>query len=268
MALVTGAALQARFFFSKGSPGKRGSSFDLTIGTIIDPSGRHVEQYLLNPGEITSVVSEEIFSLPNTVTGHVTYKTTLTRRGVWALTVGIVDAGWQCPITTTLLNFSSEPFLVQNGVRFLRVSLFEHAEVEPISGPTVEEYMREARELAVKFPRTFLDQHKIADISKEAALAELQRAATFAATLLGVLLAAAALFVGAVALANDIWGKDDPPPTASPQHLEELTAELRLLRLEIDELRVRVARQARPDVADETATQPAASASGNSQVAN
>src|SRR5271170_2161389 len=106
MTLIAGAELASRHFLKSGNPKRRGSSFELTIGSIFDHDGNRVDgPFKLKPGHMVQVVSAEIFDLPDNVTGHVTYKTTLTKIGIWALTVGIVDPGWKAPVTTTLLNF-------------------------------------------------------------------------------------------------------------------------------------------------------------------
>src|SRR5690348_9613144 len=106
MTLITGNALDPKTFFKEGQPSLQGSSFDLTIGSIFDQEGKKVEGlFTLKPGHMVQVVSTEVFNLSDRVTGHVTYKTTLTKKGIWALTVGIVDPGWDGPVATTLLNF-------------------------------------------------------------------------------------------------------------------------------------------------------------------
>ncbi|RYG97164.1 MAG: hypothetical protein EON58_10395, partial [Alphaproteobacteria bacterium] len=109
--LVTGDGLDAKRFFQVGSPKALTTSFELTVGRIYNTEGQEVDgPFVLKPGHMVQVVSAEIFNLGPDVTGHVTYKTTLTRIGIWALTVGIVDPGWTCPIGTTLLNFSRSDF--------------------------------------------------------------------------------------------------------------------------------------------------------------
>ena len=107
MTLLAGNALDPKRFFTSGNPQVQGSSFDLTIGCIFDHQGKKVVgPFTIKPGHMVQVVSSEELKLSDQVTGHVTYKTTLTRQGIWALTVGIVDPGWTGPVSTTLLNFS------------------------------------------------------------------------------------------------------------------------------------------------------------------
>jgi hypothetical protein len=114
---------------------------------------------------MVQVISREVFRLPASVTGHVTYKTALTKEGIWALTVGIVDPGWSGPVSTTLLNFSSVNKLIDRGDTFLRVTLFEHAPVDPdmLPRPISEgDYAKGVQSLAAaRFPPTFLNTDEI-----------------------------------------------------------------------------------------------------------
>jgi hypothetical protein len=146
MTLVSGNLLDPKRFFKTGEPSPQGSSFDLTIGSIFDHKGRKVEgPFTIKPGYMVQVVSSEVFSLSDRYTGHVTYKTTLTKKGIWALTVGIVDPGWDGPVATTLLNFSGVNYAISDGDPFLRVSLFEHDPVPSNKlrkAPPLDDYVR------------------------------------------------------------------------------------------------------------------------------
>jgi hypothetical protein len=168
MALVAGNALDPKKFFKSGDPVVQGSSFDLTIGCIFDHKGKRVDgPFTIEPGHMVQVVSAEVFNLSDRVTGHATYKTTLTKKGIWALTVGIVDSGWDGPVATTLLNFSRVDHAIAEGDAFLRVSLFEH---DPIpaervrKAPPLDVYLKDIQKTAASsFPTTFLDTEKIAE---------------------------------------------------------------------------------------------------------
>jgi hypothetical protein len=168
MTLLAGNALDPKRFFKSGTPQAQGSSFDLSIGCIFDPQGKKVEgPFTIKPGHMVQVVSSEELRLSDRVTGHVTYKTTLTRHGIWALTVGIVDPGWTGPIATTLLNFSRVDHSITQGDPFLRVSLFEHEPVPPEKlrkAPPLEVYLRDIQKIAAcMFPVTFLNTTQIAE---------------------------------------------------------------------------------------------------------
>ena len=182
MALITGSALDPKKFFKIGEPLVQGSSFDLTIGCIFDHEGKKVDgPFTIKPGHMVQVVSSEVFSLSDRVTGHVTYKTTLTKKGIWALTVGIVDPGWDGPIATTLLNFSRVDYAIAEGDTFLRVSFFEHDSVptdKVRKAPPLEVYLKDIQKAAASsFPITFLDSEKIAEAAGNKVLERVRKEA-------------------------------------------------------------------------------------------
>lgn len=180
MGILAADQLEASRYFSSGTPVIRGSSFELSVGTIVDHEGnRSTGPFVLKPGHMVQVVSKEVFKLPPTITGHVTYKTALTRQGIWALTVGIVDPGWEGPIGTTLLNFSSVSKIIHRGDTFLRVTLFEHRPVDalhlpkPVAEPA---YVKDIQELAItRFPPTFLDSSEIIDATGKYVVGKMRR---------------------------------------------------------------------------------------------
>jgi hypothetical protein len=130
---------------------------------------------------MVQVVSSEVLHLSDRVTGHVTYKTTMTRHGIWALTVGIVDPGWQGPIATTLLNFSRVDHAIAEGDAFLRVSFFEHEAVPAEKlrkAPPLEAYLRDIQKIAATmFPPTFLDTKDISEKASRSVLNRLRKEA-------------------------------------------------------------------------------------------
>ena len=163
-----------------GWPNARASSYELTIGTIIDHEGKiPVGPFSLEPGHMVQVVSAEVFDLPANVTGHVTYKTELTRNGVWALTVGIVDPGWKGPISTTLLNFSRADFALKKGDPFLRVSLFKHDPADLTQLPAKVEphvYQNDIQAIAMtRFPSTFLNKEEMESRAGDAVLERIRK---------------------------------------------------------------------------------------------
>ncbi|PWK64643.1 hypothetical protein [Aminobacter sp. AP02] len=195
MTLLAAEALDPKRFFEEGSnPGLQGSSFDLTVGSIYDHEGKKVTgPFTLKPNHMVQVASAEVFSLPDNVTGHVTYKTTLTSKGIWALTVGIVDPGWRGPISTTLLNYSRVDHGISEGDAFLRVSFFEHDPVpsdKMRKAPSCAQYMRGVQTAAATiFPQTFLDTSKIADQAGTTAMERLRNRAFGWAAAMAVLFA-------------------------------------------------------------------------------
>lgn len=211
MALITGNGLVPRRFFSSGNPVARASSFDLTIGSIFDHYGEKVDgPFALKPGHMVQVVSAEVFDLPDTATGHVTYKTALTKKGIWALTVGIVDPGWKGPVTTTLLNFSSVAHAVAPGDTFLRVSFFEHPAVPNATVPRcqpVDEYLIGVRKTAMtRFPQTFLNKDEIVKKAGDTVLGRIRKEALVWIAVIAVIFSVIQLVSNYLRASDDLRG--------------------------------------------------------------
>lgn len=179
MTLLAGQRLAtSKLFFKHGARQRKGSSYDLTVGRIYNSDGKAIEgDFILKPQHMVQIVTSEEFSLPPTITGHVTYKTEMTSKGIWALTVGIVDPGWDGPISTTLLNFSKQEHIIRKDDPFLRVTFFEHDAVDKddlrYTYSTYDKYANRVQALAVSaFPQTFLDT---VQISKDAGNSAIRR---------------------------------------------------------------------------------------------
>jgi deoxycytidine triphosphate deaminase len=184
MTLLAGHRLDHKVqYFSSGDPVQCGSSYDLTVGKIIDTNGKsNSKSFVLKPRQMVQVVTNQVFQLPNTVTGHVTCKTSLTKEGIWALTVGIIDPGWNGPIATTLVNFGKVDHLIQIGDPFLRVSLFEHDKIDEKyvrrQPKQVDGYLRKLySQTATYFPTSFLDTGEISKSAGEDAAKKMQKMA-------------------------------------------------------------------------------------------
>jgi deoxycytidine triphosphate deaminase len=146
------------------------STYDLTVGEII-PTGQTSLQpvdidrnkvFFLEPRQSVLVLSKEEFRLPGTVTGLATLRTTLTKNGLLALNVGIIDPFFNGPISTTLINFSDQPVPIKIGMPFFRVLFFFHKDTEGTHrGPEDKErkeYLEELNAMAkTKFPKSFLN---------------------------------------------------------------------------------------------------------------
>ncbi|GGF35520.1 hypothetical protein GCM10011321_28260 [Youhaiella tibetensis] len=232
MSIISGTALDPVLYFKAGTlPVAQGSSFDLSVGHIYDSAGKEINgPFVLKPGAMVQVASAEVFNLPQDVTGHVTYKTGLTREGIWALTVGIVDPGWDGPIATTLLNFSRVDHMIHTGMPFLRVTLFQHGAVlTPRRAPPLDQYLREVQGLAAAhFPSTFLDSENIASKAADTVMEKMRNVglAWFGAT--AILFAAIQVMAPPLSRAFD--------GLFPPASVTEMTAKLAALQARIDGL--------------------------------
>lgn len=237
MTLLAAAHLDPKRFFQEGSnPIQQGSSFDLTVGSIYDHEGKKVSgPFILKPNHMVQVTSAELFRIPNNVTGHVTYKTTLTSRGIWALTVGIVDPGWTGPISTTLLNFSRIDHAISEGDSFLRVSFFEHERIPDDKlrkAPNPDQYLANLQKSAATiFPQTFLDTSKIADQAGVTAVERMRaRGLVWAAIIAGLF--AAIQIITSYAQPSFVFGRNE----VSNEEISRLTTELSDMKKQIHDL--------------------------------
>src|ERR1017187_3100988 len=101
----------------------RASTYDLSVGEII-PAGSVSggSEYKLPSGGTVRVVSKEFLKLPNEITGHALLKNELCRTGVLAINIGVIDPGFEGPLSSILINFGRGDFVVKQGDPFLRIS--------------------------------------------------------------------------------------------------------------------------------------------------
>ena len=120
------------------------------------------EIYILKPKQAVLVLSKETFALPSTVTGIANLRTTLTKSGLLALNVGIIDPFFNGPISTSLINFSAREVPIEIGMSFFRVVFFEHDDTndhhKKDESKRYEDYDRELQVDAYReFPKNFMD---------------------------------------------------------------------------------------------------------------
>jgi len=143
--------------------GERASTYDATVGTIIY-EGKIVAgtSFTLEPRGVAWVISAEEIETNGNHTALATLKTSWAHQGVLALNVGVIDPGWHGPIATALVNFSNEPFELKNGMPFLRLVFFRHAETgEPTIRQEVSSYTVEIRKKSKSFSKSFLNMHTL-----------------------------------------------------------------------------------------------------------
>lgn len=87
------------------------SSVDLSIREILfkDEKNqvRSLGRTLLKPQDSAFVISEEILHVPEGFIAYVFLKNRLSQKGFLALNTGIIDSGYNGPISTLLINFSA-----------------------------------------------------------------------------------------------------------------------------------------------------------------
>lgn len=176
----------------------RATSYDLSINVIIDEKGHRSDHICLAPGEMATVVSEEILQLPANVTGVAHYLTRLTKKGIWSQTIGIIDPFWSGPLSTTIVNQSKSPQSLRKGDVYIRVSFFDHAVTPNQYGAgqfTHAAYTRQVEaDTATYMPRSFLDSEKISLRAAEAVSKQLTQVAATWVGIAAVLFALISLF--------------------------------------------------------------------------
>lgn len=106
----------------------------------------------------------ETYRLPKDVTGITTLKTGWTKRGVLTLTGGILDPGYDGPISTAVINFSKTEFNLRKGEPFFRSVFLRHSSaVAKESRISQEEYLGEVISGRALFSDTFLTVDKLID---------------------------------------------------------------------------------------------------------
>lgn len=219
----------------------RASTYDLSIGDIIPvgPASGGAE-YKLPPGGTVRVVSRELLKLPDDVTGHALLKNELCRKGVLALNIGVIDPGFQGPISSTLINFGGTDCVVRQGAAFLRIS-FHRCPSSPMLAAKAAKYDRAqyiARvkdEVAAYMAPTFLNVKATAEQAAEKAFGSFKNALLVWATLGAIVLGLLAIFapLGASFVEKYVESRDQ-----QDQELQErYDKRLKELSDQIDELK-------------------------------
>ena len=139
----------------------RNASYDVTVGSIITPTGELTDTYLLPPQGIVRVVSAETISVPEEITGFATVKTSLCDQGVLALNIGVIDPCYSGPVSSALINFGKQPQVIKSTDTFLRLIFFKYHPAAKVTHPEPvgrEAYVRKNRQQVLQhFSKTFLD---------------------------------------------------------------------------------------------------------------
>lgn len=201
LSLLSGEEIESLKLVEDSSDGNlyRASTYDLSIGEII-PAGYASggSEYRLPSGGTVRVVSKELLKLPNEITGHALLKNELCRRGVLAINIGVIDPGFEGPLSSILINFGREDFVVKQGAPFLRIS-FHRCPYSPKAAKsakyTREQYISHVRdEVAAYMAPTFLNIEATAAKAAAKAFVSFKEGLVVWATLVAVLLAALAIF--------------------------------------------------------------------------
>ena len=151
------------------------ASYTLTIDKILDMDGNDKgESYKLAPQGMVYVIFREKILLQGKkrIIAFAHVKTTLTKRGIMATNIGVIDPGYVGYISTLLINFGNTDFSVVNGDPGLRVTFHRLSEVvneiaegsheiNDLPTETKDEYIRQVKGKTDFLDDKFLNLNKV-----------------------------------------------------------------------------------------------------------
>lgn len=205
----------------------RETTYDLQIGEILPaPSldGARAKDlevspqgFYLRPQGMVKVVSREVIKLPRGVAGYALLRNTLSNAGLLAINIGFIDPGYEGPISSTLINFGKNPFLLTPNMTFLRLRFHHYtpttaAPKEPFRPISKEDYLKRTRtEVDANFSSSFLNLQQTAQDAARIAFGSFKEWLIFWAAVLAVALALLTIFVplGAAYADRYVFKADD-----------------------------------------------------------
>jgi len=198
------------------------SSVDLSIREILykDKKNkvRSLGRTLLNPQDSAFVISEEILHVPEGFIAYVFLKNRLSQKGFLALNTGIIDSGYNGPISTLLINFSAEEQYLpitdsEQDKSFFRV-VFHEIEKNPNYQPIpavpgsydvkakYDSYRSYRVSDITKFPKTFLEPVVLKEqISKELT----EKLSSISISKIGMMIAIVGLLLSLIPFGRDYY---------------------------------------------------------------
>ena len=98
------------------------ASYDLSIDQIITVNGKKINRIKIQPNGMAVVTSKETVKIPNNIIGHAFVKTRLSQKGIMANNIGIIDPGYDGPLSSVLVNFGKKAYELKKDDIFLRIT--------------------------------------------------------------------------------------------------------------------------------------------------
>jgi deoxycytidine triphosphate deaminase len=161
--------LEKKIIDNVGPTSLRAASYDVRVGKVLaKPTKKEKtsvvleDEYEIPPQGMVEVVSMERLTMPINVLGHATVKTRLSDECVLALGIGLIDPEYDSYLSSTLVNFGTQPFRLKKGDIFLRLTFHEFKRTEEDKSQIVkkdyEAYEEEKRRKVLnRFSETFLN---------------------------------------------------------------------------------------------------------------
>ena len=152
---------------------QRDAGYDLRIQTLMGKGEKDqielaAQSYDLAPQGIAAVVSREVVKLPPDVCAYASVKTSLCREGILAINIGVIDPGWEGPISSLLLNFGKDSYQLRSNQYFLRLTFHTITAPESVKSVVKDRATYEAevmRGFEARLASTFMDFDKAARTS-------------------------------------------------------------------------------------------------------
>jgi deoxycytidine triphosphate deaminase len=246
--MLPSTTLQALGLIQNAAPNHfRDCTYDARVHAIIDSQGQRHDELVIPARGVVHVLTEEVIRMPANISGVALVKTSLCNRGLLTLNIGVIDPGFEGPLSTAILNFGSNPQTLRKGEPFLRLSFYDLTPAPTSSSArnicTHAEVIKDITVRALKdFSGDFLD---VSDLTEEIAS---KQARALRNTLIGwggLLAVAFALFAIFVPVAINystfFMAKDLLQPPAAHyvavESFEELQASNETLRIELKRMR-------------------------------
>jgi deoxycytidine triphosphate deaminase len=229
------------------------SSYDLRVDKLIGrkETGRAftTDDYLLiQPMGMVTVISKEMIRLPADVTAYAMVKTSLCRKGILAINIGIFDPGWYGPASTILLNFGKEPYQIRRDDAFLRLTFHRSeacCEVKPSGDERAVYEAKLHKAYQGKFGATFMNVEEAASKARNKLELDLRTALFKYLPLAALLLTLLTFFLnyGVLTIASRAMPMDEVDLRERGmmvdlrQQLERLQSENEAMRKELDALK-------------------------------
>src|SRR5260221_11534428 len=105
---MAGKDAERKGFVLNARPGAaNASSYDLTVAKIVIGGKAYDPPKAVAPQQVVILISQEVIKIPP---GHLAYampKNRLCNEGILCLNTGIVDPGYEGPLSTIAINFSN-----------------------------------------------------------------------------------------------------------------------------------------------------------------
>ena len=106
-------------------------SYNLTIELFIDMDNKISDSFKLKPQGMVYVVFKEKIKVPSNIIGFAHVKTSLTKLGIMATNIGIIDPCYEGYISTLLINFGKTELFINKGEAALRCTFSEIKGLSP-----------------------------------------------------------------------------------------------------------------------------------------